>query len=349
MEKRFVRTVTGDIRTEKLGWCQCHEHIFLKKGVASRMSKSLQMEDYEKSKEELLLYQKAGGNAIVDAQPVFSGRMAGHLKRASEETGVKIVASTGFHKHAFYDEGSPIYQMSETALVKLFVSEIMDGMQEGAEQKDHGKQKDYEKQEKGGRTGQMDARAGILKMAVDEGGISATKTYEKLFAASLQAAKETGVSLLCHFEFGTDVFPLLKKMEEYGIPQERLLACHLDRARKDTGYHEAVFESGVYLEYDTIHRLKYASDEEELRLIGHMLEIGAEKKLLLSLDTTNERLRMYGADMGLDYICRDFCGMLRERGVSRETIRTLMVENPVRAISIGGLQETDLKFERRKK
>lgn len=326
MERRYVRTVTGDIRPEELGWCQCHEHIFLKEGAAYRMSKSLKMEDYGKSKEELLFYKKAGGNTIVDAQPVFSGRMSEYLKQVSEETGVQIVASTGFHKHAFYDEDSPIYQMNETELIQLFVSEITNGMKmDGAVQRGNGTKEE---------SGRMGARAGILKMAVDEGGISATKTYEKLFAAALQAAKETGVSLLCHFETGTDVFPLLKKMDEYKIPHERLLACHLDRARKDKGYHEAVFEAGAYLEYDTIHRLKYASDEEELQLIGHMVEIGAEKKLLLSLDTTNERLRMYGAAMGLDYICRDFSGMLQEYGIGQDTIRTLMTENPVRAISI---------------
>lgn len=326
MKRRYVKTVTGDIQVESLGWCQCHEHIFLKKGPAYQMSKALQMEDYEKSKEELLLYKNAGGTTIVDAQPVFSGRMADNLKRASKETGVQIVASTGFHKHAFYNADSPIYKMSEVEFAELFLSEITEGMLAYDEAQTYN-----EAFKKGKR---LNARAGIIKLAVDEGGIAATSTYEKLFTGALWAAKETGAALLCHFETGTDVFPLLKKMDEYRIPPERLLACHLDRARKDPGYHEAVFEAGVYLEYDTIHRLKYASDEEELQLICHMLEIGAEKKLLLSLDTTNERLRMYGAGMGLDYICRDFSRMLLEYGISHETIRTLMMENPARAISI---------------
>lgn len=311
----FIRTVLGDIEPRKLGWCQCHEHIFLKKGKALEMSKALCMDDFEKSVQELMDYRNCGGVSLVDAQPTYSGRIAENLIEASLQTKVNIIASTGFHKHAFYYEDSPIFTMSEEKLTELFISEIADGML---------------------RTDGDRAKgcAGIIKVAVDRGGIGATKNYEKLFNAAIQASRETGAEILAHFEPDTDVFQLLRKMEQAHLPAGRLIACHLDRARIDEQYHKEVAKAGAFLEYDTINRLKYVSDENEIRLILKMLESGVEDRLLLSLDTTNERLRAYGGNMGLDYILTDFSMMLKNHGVREETLKKIMISNAAKALSI---------------
>lgn len=311
----FIRTTAGDIAQNKLGWCQCHEHMFLKRGKPLELSKSLVMDDYDRSLEELRSYKKAGGVSLVDAQPVYSGRMAEELVSAAAESGVNIIASTGFHKHAFYYDDSPIFSMSEDELARLFIGEINDGMMA----------KD------GSRLG---AKAGIIKVAVDKGGIRATKAYERLFGAAVSAASETGASLLAHFEPDTDAFELIEKMEKAGISPKRLIACHLDRARIDAAYHAEVASAGAFLEYDTINRLKYVSNEAELDLIMNMLDKGFEDSLLLSLDTTNERLRAYGANMGLDYILTVFRQMLGDRGAGAAVVEKLMQDNAARAIAI---------------
>ena len=60
---------------------------------------------------------------------------------------------------------------------------------------------------------------------------------------------------------------------------------------------------GCYLCYDSIHRYKYVSEKEELDLIQKILMNGYDSQVVISLDTTNQRLRAYEAkDMGLDYI-----------------------------------------------
>ena len=51
----MVRTVLGDIAPADLGWCQCHEHVFLEKGRSFELHKALLMDDYEKSQDELFL------------------------------------------------------------------------------------------------------------------------------------------------------------------------------------------------------------------------------------------------------------------------------------------------------
>lgn len=313
-----IRTVLGDIAPEKLGWCQCHEHAFLEKGKSWEVHKALCLDDYAKSLAELMEYKAAGGAAYVDAQPVGAGRMAERMEQAARETGLHIIASTGFHKTCFYPEESFLFSAGEDALAGLFISEIEEGM--------HTSDGD------GGR--RIGAKAGIVKVAVDRGGVFADAVYEKIFRAALAAAGKTGAAVLAHFESGTDAFELLRLMEEYGLAPERLLACHLDRARHDAAYHSELAQAGAYLEYDTINRLKYFSNEKEIELILAMLREGHLEKLLFSLDTTNERLRAYGADMGMDFILTSFAPMLKAAGVSQETLGTIMIANPRRAIAI---------------
>ena len=71
------------------------------------------------------------------------------------------------------------------------------------------------------------------------------------------------------------------------------------------------------------------------RRLDPSMEAGYEEKLLFSLDTTNERLRSYGAkNMGLDYILSTFKGLLAERGVSEDVLCKIMTVNPSIAISM---------------
>lgn len=315
---KVIRTVLGDIGQNALGWCQCHEHVFLEKGKSWQVSQALCMDDYDKSLQELTLYQKAGGRAYVDAQPVGAGRMAERMVNAAKASGVHIIASTGFHKTCFYDQESAVFSWDEDRLAELFLSELQSGM--------------FTSVSDGER--RISAKAGIMKVAVDMGGVFADKVYEKLFRAALAAAKEAGVAVLAHFEKDTDAFELLQLMEEYALSPDRLIACHLDRARHDPGYHKELAQAGAYLEYDTINRLKYISNEQEIRLIVHMLEGGYEKNLLFSLDTTNQRLWSYGADFGLDYILTTFTQMLEKAGVSRAVLENIMTVNAANAIAV---------------
>ena len=316
-ESKIIRTVLGDIGPEELGWCQCHEHIFLEKGRSYEIHHALCMDDYEKSLRELEIYSRSGGSALVDAQPGGGGRMAERMVAAAQATGLHLIASAGFHKTVFYPENSFLETESEDRLTDFFIREIREGM---ISSDTDGKKK-------------LDARAGILKVAVDQGGLHRDKTYEKLFAAAANTANETGVSLLTHFEKNSDALEVIRFFYDRGIEPRRVLACHLDRTHPDFEYHKEVAKTGAYLEYDTINRLKYVSNEDEIRMIMDMMEAGFENQLLFSLDTTNERLSSYGAAMGLDFILETFTGMLAAAGVNEEVTQKIMRKNTANAIA----------------
>ena len=304
----------GDISPRSLGWCQCHEHLFVADGPSRRVDESLYMDDVDKSLGEAILYRDAGGGAIVDAQPYGCGRMAENLVTVSDRSAVHIVACTGFHKLIFMEDMEAFTAQSEDTIADLYTKEITDGMI-------------------GRDGGRLEARAGLVKCAAIPGWEKDAR-YEKLFSAVAEVSKRTGAPVIVHMDKGTDALSLVQYFADRGISADRLILCHLDRARYDMTYHREVAEAGVYLEYDTIHRLKYHSDEAEALLIAHMVEHGYIDRLLLGMDTTNKRLKSYGADFGLDFILREFTGLVSRFGIDRDRLYRIMVHNPQQALAV---------------
>lgn len=307
MMSQIIRTVLKDIAPKTLGWCQCHEHLFLADGPSRKVSGSLYMDDYGKSLAELKLYKNAGGMSLVDAQPFGCGRMAKELAQASLESGVNIIAVTGFHKTEFLEQG--ILEKGGDALTRIYIDDVAKGM-DG-----------------------LNARAGIVKCAAIPGEMDANADYAMLFEAAAHAAAETGAPVMVHMDTNADAMKLLSYLTRFGIEPGRVIICHMDRACADVGVHEAVAEAGAYLEYDTIHRLKYKSDEDEIKLIAHMTERGFSDKLLVGMDTTNERLKSYGAAFGLDFILETFRHMLAER-IGQAGVDTISIANPAKALAM---------------
>jgi len=314
----MVRTVTGDIEAKTLGFCQCHEHLFIERCKSFDSSPLLLMDDLERSSAELELYRSCGGQSLVDAQPGLAGRMAEHLLAASEKTGVNIIAVTGFHKTLFYNDDSYIFRDSAQKISELYISEVEQGMLSSM------------------ATGakRLSCKAGLIKVAVDARGIHADETYEKLFEAAADAAVETGATLFCHVEKGADALGILMFFASRGIQPYRIILCHLDRAQYDFGYHKDCLDTGVFLEYDTINRVKYHDDAKEADLICEMVESGYADQLLLGLDSTRGRLHNYGGDMGLDYLSKTFRPYLIQRGVKKEECEKMLVANPQEALRI---------------
>jgi phosphotriesterase-related protein len=308
-------TVSGPISPSSLGFCHSHEHLFLANGRSAELNPSLHMDDYKKTLDELLLFKAVGGNAIVDAQPVGCGRMAALLEKSSVESGIHVIASTGFHKLCFYPDDHWIHQLSGTKLAQLFIDEYEQGMYIDADEH-HPTRRTY-------------ARPGAIKTASDSQGVKGA--YKRLFVSAFEASRETGLPVISHTEMGVGALEQVKLFLDHGIPTQSIIICHLDRNVQDINYHLEVAKSGVYLEFDTIGRFKYHSDEEEAKLIITMVEHGYENQILIGLDTTRERLKSYGGTLGLDYISKTFIPLLRNYGLPESAIEKFTVGNPSRA------------------
>ncbi|MFP3088887.1 hypothetical protein LQZ21_00990 [Treponema sp. TIM-1] len=311
---KVITTVLGDIAPGELGFCQSHEHLCITGAGDFPVKPEERIDDREKGREEAELYRKAGGDALVDAQPLGCGRDALVLREISQKSGVRIIASTGFHKMAYYSEGHWIHRAGTDELTRLFIEELQGGM--------------YLDGDRSYPRNQGPGRAGQIKTALDAEGL--TPRYQKLFAAAAEAAKVCGCALMAHIEKGSDPVGLSDYLFKQGLAPNALIFCHLDRAVADIAVHREICGRGITLEYDTIGRPKYHDDEREVAIITEMLEAEYENQLLMSLDTTRARLRSYGGTPGLSYIRDEFIPLLRRRGVSETQIGAFFEGNPAR-------------------
>ena len=314
----MIHTICGELAPEELGFCQSHEHLLLSKGVSFIRNPSLLMDDEEKSRKELADYASLGGNALVEAQPVGCNRVAEGLLRLSEETGVHIIASTGFHKMIFYPEEHWIFSFDEDRLSDIFIHELTCGM--------------YTDGDSALPSRDIPAKAGQIKCAIDAGKL--TPQYEKLFLAAGRASRLTGAPVMVHTEKNSDPAGLMEFLEKNGICPAHLIFCHMDRTFADIGLHKEMASCGIYMEYDTIGRLKYHSDEKELEIFVEMIASGYEDLLLASLDTTRARLKTYTPDgVGLTYILESFLPAMHACGITEAQTEQIFRKNPARAFS----------------
>lgn len=309
----FLQTVLGRLDLSVPGHSQIHEHLFVRATPMAQQNPALRMDDFDRSLAELRDYREKGGSLLADAQPVAAGRDAEVLYALSRNSGVPIIASTGYHLLGFYPADCWVHALDEEGLYRLYRGELEEGMLPWREDASR-------------RPEEITSiRAGLVKAAIAREG--PTGRYAILLRAAARAAADADVPLMLHTEQGAAALEAIAFCGELGLPPHRMVVCHADRQASDFSLHEAIARTGVYLDYDTIARFKYHSDEEEISLIRHMLTLGHGRQLLLALDTTAQRLWAYGGSTGLGYILETFLPMLRKAGVPEEELERMTVGN----------------------
>lgn len=297
-----IMTVLGALDAADLGFCQMHEHIFVLPTPNSIRNPALEISDEALSVREMKRYRAAGGSAILDAQPVGAGRDAAALARISRESGVQIVATTGYHLPGFYSADHWIHTDGKEELQERFLRELKEGCVEAE-----------------------NVRPGAVKAAIPAEGPQGR--FRVLVCAAAGAAAKADVPLILHTEKGAGAVEAVRLCEGEGLDPARIAVCHADRQADDFKPHEEIARTGVFMEYDTIARYKYHDDESERRLILHMIEKGYLDRLLISLDTTAARLKSYGGDVGLDFILNAFLPSLLASGLSQTEIDCITINN----------------------
>jgi len=321
----FVRTVCGDILPEDVGFAHCHEHAFILPGPSSRVNPELLLDDLEKTTAELSEFFAAGGRTVVDAQPIGPERSPQLQRAASERSGVHIVATTGFHRAIYY--GADHFRFHETAdeLAARLVAEIGEGMAvyDGC---GGGTPRGFD-----GRGRNTQIRAGLLKFASDYHLIDAHA--QKAAEAVAMAHRQTGAPILTHTEFGTCGLEQVKLFRKLGVHPSALLISHLDR-NPDLAVHEEIADTGAYLVYDGVSRIKVHPDSTIVQLICRLAEAGLASRILLGMDMGPRSMwRAYGGGPGMTYLGNVFLLSLRKAGLGNEQIAMFTECNPASALT----------------
>ena len=309
---QYIRTVTGDILPEQLGVTQPHEHTIILSGKSCEVNPALLLDSPECAVRELSDYKAAGGNALVDAQPIGVERSPLLMQEISIRSGVQIVATTGFHRPCFYPVDHFLFSETAEQLAQRIVTEITEGMF------------DYSVKQP------TLVKAGLVKWTSEYHYIP--PVMQKAAEAAAIAHHQTGVPILTHTEHGTGGLEQIALMEKYGVKPSAMILCHLDR-NPDRYLHKEIAQTGAYLVYDGVARTKYYPDSVIIDLILEMVDAGLGNRIMLAMDSGTRTIwRHFGYGPGLDYLLKVFIPRLKRTGFSEDGIQRLLVTNPSSAL-----------------
>lgn len=311
---KIINTVTGPKPVEELGTWSLHEHPYAE---GHEWDHFAPMNSYEKSLFELKEYGAAGGNTMTDCDPVGAHRDCEMLKRLSENSGVNIVASTGFHMPGNYEADSPLMTLSEDELYEVYLTELTKGMYPWNNFKS-----ELELEP-------TNILAGNVKTAFT--GKGDMEWFERHFKAAARAALAVD-STICVHTGGPGAIMAAEKLLNWGLRPEKILLCHTDATIDDFAYHETLGAMGVYLEYDRLGNHAGRSDhpvydEKVTELILHMVNKGYDR-VTVSMDITGNDNRSYAGTVPLCYTFTTFKDVFMSCGGDEKLWHHIMVENP---------------------
>jgi predicted metal-dependent phosphotriesterase family hydrolase len=302
----IVRTVQGDVEPGRLGFILPHEHLITFPPLRVRTDPDYRLQDVDKAIQEVNLFKRAGGSALAEMTTHGYGRDVKALRRISQETGVHIVATTGFIMESLFPEVA--FNSSTEQLVDLFVKNVVEGM-DGT-----------------------DVKAGFLKCGTSHESMS--RTEEKVIRAVARAHHATGVTVTTHTMGGTMAFTQIEVLKSEKVDPGRVIIGHLDRNSLNIGYLLMIARTGVHLQLDNIGKTKYYPDSLRIDMIKQLIEAGFVKQILLADDNGRQSyFASYGGGPGLDYIPRTFVPMMLGAGISEADVKEMTVFNPRRALA----------------
>lgn len=314
----MVRTVRGDVQPDDLGVTYVHEHLIIDSPTVATHWPDILLTDSGIAIEEVESCASAGVGTMVDAMPMASGRGPERLARISSTTGLHIVMTTGLHTEKYYAELPWVENTTTEQLASWFIADI----EEGVEANDHLRD----------GVARTPYRAGIIKASTSEARLSARA--QRLFEAAVAAASATGVPILTHCEQGIGAMEQVEYFRKIGFPLARVVVSHTDKV-PDPGYHSALLESGVNLEFDQALRQGEGAATGTALLLATQIERGFIGQLMLGTDGARRSLwTAYGGGPGLAWMMNEYPSILRQVGVGDDAQSRMFVTNPARFLAM---------------
>jgi phosphotriesterase-related protein len=315
-----IQTLGGPVDTADLGRVLMHEHVFNVTPEVQQAWPGHNGWDREakvaEAREKLAEVVAAGYRTMVDLTVLGLGRDVALWRDAVEGTGMQVVMSTGAYTYdvlprMFHFVGPGTMLNGPEPLDDLFARDVEEGI-EGT-----------------------DVKAGMLKAAVDEAGM--TDHVERVLRAVCRVHGRTNVPLTvhthAHTERGLDV---ARVTGEEGVDPSRVVLAHCGDST-DLDYLEKLIDGGFTLGMDRFGLDVLLPFEQRVQTVAALCERGYADRMILSHDAMvfsdwfPPGLReQIAPNWHWMHIERDVLPALRERGVSDEQIEAMLVETPRR-------------------
>ncbi|WP_394429973.1 phosphotriesterase family protein [Streptomyces sp. SGAir0957] len=239
------------------------------------------------------------------------GRDPHALAALARETGVAVVAATGWYYEPFHTP--EVAEASVEQLTESLVGEIEGGF------------------------GPSGIRPGVLGEVGSHGDVPSEPEARSLRAAA-RAAVATGLSVATHAQLGRGGLAQLELLSSEGLPAHRVSVGHQDLL-DDPGVHKELAASGAYVAFDTVGKESYQSDETRLRLLLGLIEAGYADRALLSCDISRHAYLEAEGGQGYGHLFRSFLPRLRAAGVDDDLIDLMTRRNPLRFLTGASTEE----------
>ncbi|WP_327661389.1 MULTISPECIES: phosphotriesterase family protein [unclassified Streptomyces] len=314
MHTTTLHTVTGPLSHEAVrGPALAHEHLALDLDLKGDGAAVLDPRRHGPSvaAELSALRDEFDLSLVVELTCRGMGRDPGALAALARESGVAVVAATGWYYEPFHTP--ELADASVERLTDTLVREIEDGF---------------------GDTG---IRPGVLGEIGSHGDLPSEPESRSLRAAA-RAASATGLSVATHAQLGRGGLAQLELLTAEGLLPERVSIGHQDLL-DDPGVHKELAASGAYVAFDTVGKESYQSDDTRLRLLLSLIEAGHADRALLSCDISRHGYLLTEGGQGYGHLFRSFLPRLRAAGVDDDLVDLMTRRNPLRFLTGASVEE----------
>lgn len=299
----YCNTVLGKIDISELGIILPHEHICCYYEPFYMIAKDYYL-DKELLKSRAIEFLKQmkdtyGLGTMIDCTPINLGRDIELLKDISRESGVHIIASSGF----YHTEESILEPKSEEYLCDMIVYDV------------------------------RNTNAGLLKFAVDCEHM--TKLNKKLLSALCMAQKTLNIPLCIHtnafLRNGTEVADFVL---ECGVNPSAVTIAHSFDS-DDNEYITEFLNKGFYIGFDRFYKRPNSEEffDKKLSQLYELYKSENSDRIVISHDAViyNEFCPKASVvnENPYDFIFKDLIPKMQKTGFTDEDINKLMRENPV--------------------
>ena len=320
----MVETVRGPVDTEALGTTLMHEHVFVL-NEEIRVNYPADWDEGDRVDDAILKLNalaKRGCQTIVDPTVVGLGRDIRRIIRVADGTSLNIIAATGLYTYSdvpfYFRYRGPGPADSATAgldpMARLFIGDLTTGI------------------------AGTQVKAAFLKCAIDEPGM--TPGVERVLRAVCQAHAETGAPVTVHTHphsfTGRAALDVLRAEK---ADLSKVVLGHSGDTT-DLDYLSELADSGCLLGMDRFGLDLITPFEDRVGTVAAMCERGYADRMVLSHDAAchidwfpAEVIPRFAPAWHFEHLFDDVLPALRERGVTKSQIQTMLVDNPRRYFS----------------
>jgi len=320
-----VQTVRGPIDTADMGPTLMHEHVFVLStehvqnyGEGDWWDEDERVADAVTKLDEL---KALGIDTILDPTVWGLGRYIPRVQRVAEQTDINIIVATGLYTYDEiphqYEHRGPglLLDLPRDPMIDDFTHDIRDGI---------------------AGTG---VKAAFLKCVVEAKGL--TPGVERNLRACAATHRETGAPITVHTSVGNQAGKLaLQVFRDEGVDLTKVVIGHAGDSN-DLDYLSELADAGCLLGMDRFGLDIYNPTADRVGTIVELAQRGYADRMVLAHDAScfidyfpdpaaRSAFQQVQPNWNFTHISTDVLPMLRERGMTEEQLRQMLVDTPRR-------------------